>query len=723
MRVSKPTRDKYYIAAGSMPTRVSPRVLVLKQGELCGLYNDLGDIDPAGQSHEGLFYAGTRFLSQFTLGLDGHRPMYLSSTVRRDNLLIATDLTNPDFGASGDLALPRGTLHLKRTRFLWGNASYEVVRIRNFALSAVSIELTARFAADYADIFEVRGLQRKARGRLLAPQVQGGRVTFGYEGLDGILRRTTVEATPAPDVNEGDVMRFLLHLESRSERTVVFVVACHNGSTLAHVVTAEAARHDAEAARTSPMELGCRIQTSNGEFNAWLNAAASDLAMMMTETPHGLYPYAGVPWFDTTFGRDGIITALETLWMWPGVARGVLTFLASTQATALDATRDAEPGKILHEARQGEMALLNEVPFHRYYGSVDATPLFVVLAGAYYRRTADLELIRRIWPHIQLALTWIDEYGDVDRDGFVEYHRRSSTGLIQQGWKDSHDSIFHADGKLASGPIALCEVQAYVFAARLAAADLASALGDAALASRLMQQAEQLQAQFVTQFWDERLQGYALALDASKSPCLVRASNPGHCLYMGIATEEHARALIDGFVEPSFFSGWGVRTVSDDVARYNPMSYHNGSVWPHDNAIIAAGASRYQAKALTIKILNGHFDASTYFEFHRLPELFCGFPRRSGEAPTEYPVACSPQSWAAAAPFLMMQASLGLSIDAHKRQVVLAHPALPDAVDQVWIRNLRVGDGEVGLTIQRTAGTVSAAVSDRTGRVDVVVHS
>ncbi|MFN8571220.1 MAG: amylo-alpha-1,6-glucosidase [Gemmatimonadaceae bacterium] len=721
--MSRPARDKYYIAAGSMPTRVSPRVLVLKQGELCGLYNDLGDIDPAGQTHEGLFHAGTRFLSQFTLGLDGHRPMYLSSTVRRDNLLIATDLTNPDFGTAGDLALPRGTLHLKRTRFLWGNASYEVVRIRNFALSIVSIELTARFAADYADIFEVRGLQRKARGRLLPPVIEGGRVTFGYEGLDGILRRTTVDATPAPDVNEGDVMRFLLHLESRSEQTVVFVTACHVGPSLSNVTAPDHARHDAEAARATPAELGCRVQTSNGEFNALLSAATSDLAMMMTETPQGLYPYAGVPWFDTTFGRDGIITALETLWMWPGIARGVLSFLASTQATTTDAASDAEPGKILHEARQGEMALLNEVPFHRYYGSVDATPLFVVLAGAYFRRTGDLALIRRLWPNIRLALNWIDAYGDIDGDGFVEYHRRSPTGLVQQGWKDSHDSIFHADGKLAAGPIALCEVQAYVYAARLAAADLASAIGEGAYASQLIEQAERLQLQFVDQFWDEGLQSYALALDATKAPCLVRTSNPGHCLYMGIAADEHARALIDGFGEPSFFSGWGVRTVADDASRYNPMSYHNGSVWPHDNAILAAGAARYQAKSLTIKILNGHFDASSYFEFHRLPELFCGFPRRSGEAPTEYPVACSPQSWAAAAPFLMIQASLGISIDALKRQVVLSHPSLPDAVDHVWIRNLRVGDGEVGLTIQRTGGAVSAAVSNRTGAIDVIIHS
>lgn len=716
--------NPHYILAAE--GNASRHVFVLKQDSCFAIFDEIGDIGYRGafqRAQQGLYCAGTRYLSRLELALNGQRPLLLGSTVRRDNLLLSAELTNPDFHAGGQVALAHGALHISRVKWLWQEVCYERLRVRNFSQATEAVELTIRFDSDYADVFEVRGERRQRRGSLLEPSHDETSAFLAYRGLDGRERRTRLECKPAPTALSAREMSFRLELASGAEQTILLTIACSIDDEPVSILTHPQAFVRAAHSIGRHEILDCRAVTSDERLNAWLDTSAADLGMMLTATPAGLYPYAGVPWFNAPFGRDGIITALETLWLWPNLARGVLAFLAATQATEVDPARDAEPGKIIHEMRSGEMATLGEIPFGRYYGSVDATPLFVMLAHAYFQRTADLAFIDSIWPQLQAALTWIDRYGDADHDGFVEYSRRSPDGLVQQGWKDSHDSVFHADGTPAPPPIALCEVQAYVYAAKRGAGVLAAALGDASLQARLVGEARTLRDDFESRFWRPDMGLYALALDGYKRPCEVLTSNPGHCLFAGIASQDHARRSLARLCGKDFYSGWGVRTVAEGQPHYNPMSYHNGSIWPHDNAVLAAGAARYGSKSLVARMLEAQLEASIYFNRQRLPELFCGFTRRPGEAPTGYPVACSPQSWAAGAGFLLLGACLGIQIDAAQRRIIFREPLLPRFLDEVTIHGLAVGQATLELKVHRYSSTVGVDVRRRTGPIEVVVQS
>jgi glycogen debranching enzyme len=543
---------------------------------------------------------------------------------------------------------------------------------------------------------------------------------MAYEGLDRIRRTTRVECSdPECKPYEGGI-RIPLHLEAHGERVLDVRVECLREDLDIHVQPYDQALQELVHERAAGPLADVGVHTSNERFNAWLRRSQSDLAMMITKTPFGPYPYAGVPWYSTIFGRDGIITALELLWLAPEVARGVLSYLAATQATSFDPERDAEPGKILHELRKGEMAELREVPFGRYYGTVDGTPLFLMLAAAYYERTADEEFLRSIWPNVLAALEWIDRYGDRDGDGFVEYARRNDNGLVQQGWKDSNDSVFHSDGKLAVGPIALCEVQSYVYAAKCGIAKVACDLGQSTLADTLEQEAAELKHNFQQAFWSHDLSLFVLALDGEKKPCRVRSSNAGHCLFSGIASHAQQRSVSQAMREPAFYSGWGIRTIVTGEKRFNPMAYHNGSMWPHDNAVIAWGSLRSQDKELALAVLSGLFDLSDKVNLHRLPELICGFARRPGKGPTSYPVACSPQAWAAGAVFMVLQACLGLEIRAKEQKLFLHHSRLPESLQQVRIENLRVGNACVDLSFERYAETVGVNIVRRSGHLEII---
>ena len=710
--------DQFYILASS--SMADDRTRVLKHGETFGVYDRYGDIQPVGRGTQGVFHQGTRFLSRQEVFLNNDRPMLLSSTVKEDNALLAVDLTNPDLYRDGRIAIPRGSVHVFRSRFLWNGVSYERFRLSNYSLSPVKMTLSIRFEADFADIFEVRGKKRERKGRMLPNVLRKDLLVLRYEGLDEVTREARIQFAPEPLEITASQATFDIELDPKGETAVAVMVACDVGDSHRPLLAYDAAMAEAGLAFGAEQTEDCTIQTSNAQFNEWWNRSVLDVRMMVTDTNEGPYPYAGVPWFSTPFGRDGVITALECLWIRPELARGVLAYLASTQAKEVNPAQDAEPGKILHETRKGEMAALNEIPFGLYYGSVDSTPLFVMLAGAYYERTADLAFIQSIWANLEAALTWMDTFGDPDRDGFVEYVRKSPTGLDNQGWKDSHDSISHEDGSLAEGPIALCEVQGYVYDAKVQASKLADALGYIDRASQLRRQARSLKERFEEAFWCEETSTYALALDGQKRPCQVKTSNAGHCLYTGIASDEHARRVAETLMSDELFSGWGVRTLADSERRYNPMSYHNGSIWPHDNAMIAVGLARYGLKSGVEKIMTGMFEVSLVLDFHRLPELFCGFVRRPGQGLTRYPVACNPQAWAAGSAFMVLQACLGLSIIASEQKVVFNHPILPEFIDKMQIKNLKVGTASVDLLLRRHDLDVGITVIRRAGKVEVV---
>ncbi|TPQ31785.1 amylo-alpha-1,6-glucosidase [Bradyrhizobium guangdongense] len=692
----------------------------LKHDDTFIVLDSHGDIGASAGGPDGLFHCDTRYLARLELVLDDLQPLLLGSNLRDDNSALTVDLTNPDIYRQGRIVLQKDMLHIVRTIFLWRGTAYQRIGVQNHGDRPASFEMTLLFDSDFADLFEVRGEKRKRRGtgasRLNGPTD----VVFDYHGLDESERTAALHFDPRPSRLSVNAATWQLELDPHQSKSLFVAVSCNRPPTLKPARFFSGLLAHRREMRQSTMGAAS-IETSNNIFNEVLCQAMADLNMLMTDTPQGRYPYAGIPWYSTTFGRDGLITALQMLWIDPRVAKGVLRRLAHFQAQRDDALADANPGKILHEMRGGEMAALREVPFAQYYGSVDSTALFVLLAGRYFERTGDEATLTELWPAIELALSWIDGPGDPDGDGFVEYQRASEQGLANQGWKDSYDAIFHADGTLAEGYIALAEVQGYVFAAKQLAARCALRLRKPEKAAQLMGEATGLAERFEQAFWCDDLGTYALALDGAKRPCKVRTSNAGQLLFSGMIREDRARKVAADLMRPHFFSGWGIRTVALGEVRYNPMSYHDGSIWPHDNALIALGLARYGLKHSVAHVFKGLFDAATYMDLRRLPELFCGFRREKRRGPTLYPVACAPQAWASATPFTLLEAALGIEFDVARNEIRLRNPHLPAFLNEVVLHDLRLGESSVDLRVRRHGDDVALEVLRTRGQIQVSI--
>ena len=716
---------------------------VLKRGDFYLLADELGDIHPDSRGL-GLYSGDTRVVSGLSVRINGGRPVLLGAdggshgTIQMTN---AESVHHPD-GRAADAtdALKRESLGISRERVLSGGL-HERLRIANYTSSSVPVTIELLIDVDDADIFEVRGYVRPSRGiRLPILARDDGRMTFRYEGLDGLTSWTYLETTPpdeicaARDANDGAIVRWQRDIAAGGDVSVdwrIWTALTPSGGTgLGGSNGAEPFppcrpidRSAAEADDRTWSERHAGIASDNALFDLVIRRSLADLHLLTTDGPNPgeRYVAAGVPWYTTLFGRDSIITGLQMLAFRPEIAIEALEILAARQAIALDDWRDAEPGKILHELRTGEMARSGELPYSPYYGTADATPLWLVLLGATYDWTGDRSLVDRLWPNALAALRWIDDYG-TGPDGFVTYERRSREGQVNQGWKDSEDSVRDRTGATADPPIALAEVQGYVYDAKLRMAGLADMRGEPELGTRLRREAAELGARFEAAFWLPDVGFYAMAIGRDGQAADAVGSNVGHCLWSGLIDVDRAAAVTARLTAPDLDSGWGIRTYASGQPGYNPISYHLGSVWPHDNGLVIAGLKRYGFDDAANRLSGSIFEAAQKFDGFRLPELFCGFARADIDVPVPYPVACSPQAWAAGAPLHILSSMLGFRANADRGELELLRPHLPAWLTEVRIDNLRVGEASVDLLVRRRNGVTSAEVVRKTGGFVVTIH-
>jgi glycogen debranching enzyme len=715
----------YYVLASSLASRRQSKVLA--NGQSFAVFDAAGDIIESPLEALGFFNCDTRHLSRFEMQIAGTEPYFLNSYLSDDRAQFRATLTNADLGKRGEPSwLPRNSIRIDRGWVLDGAALYHRVTLRNYVRAPVEVELDFFYRVDFVDVFEVRGLRRERRGQMLSAAIDGSQIELSYSGLDNLRRSTEIRFDcAASEINEQRAL-FVLRLEPGETRTLECRITAGEQSRPGRSVQGAGNFRAALEERQSEL-AGFRngwasITASNNEFATMIRRAAVDLTSLVTHAEAGgAFIMAGVPWFATLFGRDSIITALSILPFHPEIAIGTLRTLARLQGAALNEARDEQPGKIVHEIRSGEMAATGEVPFGRYYGSVDATPLFLWLYGRCIEASGDLDLANELWPNVERAIEWIERWGDRDGDGYVKYLRETPRGLANQGWKDSADAIFHHDGRLAPPPIALAEVQGYVYAGCSSVASVAARLGHREVEDRLLTRAAALKRSFERDFWLDREGMIALAVDADGQPCRVMTSNGAHCLATGLVDGDRAIAMCRRLLADDMYSGWGIRTLSRNEQRYNPMSYHNGSVWPHDNAMAALGLARAGDHAGVIELLEGLSEACVQLNTSSLPELFCGFRREPGLGPVPYPVACFPQAWSAASVFMILQAMLGMRVLGFERRVVFDTHLIPSWLDWLSIDGLKVGDGRVSFVLRRSPNGAAIEVKEKSGDVRVEV--
>jgi glycogen debranching enzyme len=695
-----------------------------------------GDLTPPGAPHIGLFHDDTRFLSHLELRINGQKPIVLSSTTvgadaARIELTVRGGSINDD-----KLDLPLNTIYVHREQLLYGGNFFDVLEIQSYHDEEAKLVVELLYSADFMDIFQVRGLLRGKSGRYFRPDATSSGVVIHYEGLDNRARTTRLSFSPRPQVTSRERASWELRLLPHKKEQITTIISMAEGPSGGRLgqpsgepgraILLEDAREQSRIRHEQWIESCTRLRSDNEIFDRMLQTAMNDFYALRMPEECGTAVAAGVPWFAALFGRDSLLSGYQTLLLDPELAQGTLRVLACYQGGVRNDERDEAPGKILHERRSGEMTATNEVPFGRSYGSVDATPLFLILLRAYFDGTAEYALLHELKEPMKAATNWLLHYADLDGDGLVEYCRRNPKGLFNQGWKDSGDANRHADGQIAQPPIALIEVQGYAVRAFAGVSDLLHLLNEDELAVQTSSRSEHLRNSIEERFWIQDRSYYAMALDREKRSLQVDSSNPGHLLFSAAISGERARQVSERLLSKNLFSGWGIRTLSSSEAYFNPMSYHCGSVWPHDNSIIGYGMALYGLHREASIIFQSLYETALRFRDYRLPELFCGIARQGQSEPVHYPVSCSPQAWASGSSFLLLTGLLGLRPNAKAAGLEIIDPHLPAFLNNLRIENLRIGASRVTLDFKREGERTHCNVIDVQGdalKVSIVLSS
>lgn len=710
----------------------NPQRRTIKNNDIFLVTDPNGNVLKMNASGYGLYTSDTRFLNRLELKVNGTAPVVLSSSTEagHSSVMISTNIgmkSNDD----PNRVIVQETVQIKREAIIYGSY-FETITISNYNNFSINLKIDLYFDADYADIFQVRGWNVETEGTIKKFVVSKDKFKFVYKEppktggeLSTEIDFIDCEPTEADFLQEGRIS-FCFSLESLEEKKVKFQINLINKAMLSDKIKAydfDEAFEKAIINDKNWLNQTTGYSTSNEDFNEMISRGSKDINMLITKAPHGEYIAAGIPWFVTLFGRDCLIAARQSLMLNPNIAKNVLLTLSNFQGKEDNPWKDEEPGKIPHEIRFGEMARSGKVPHETYYGTVDATPLWLMLYYDYFKWTNDRETIEKLWPVALGCLKWINDYSPKVK-GYVAYLRRSSEGLENQYWKDSNNSNLHSDGSFAVPPIAPVEVQGYVYAAKFRMAEIATYIGERQLRKSLLQESWDLKLRFHEDFWIEDKQFYAMGLDKDGRKMEVVTTNPGHCLETGIMEQKYADIIADRFFAEDMFTGWGIRTLSNEMPLYNPMSYHNGSIWPHDNSLIAYGLSKIGRIDLAVKITTAMFDSARLMSYKRLPELFCGFPREYSrqDPPVMYPVACIPQAWAAGSVFLLIQSFLNFSPDAQRKEIVLNNSCLPDWSKELTLNNLKVGQGAVDIKFSKTEkDSIVVDILDKRGKLDIII--